>query len=1128
MSRNLLPRLRQIPTPANVPEGAVGAWSAIQSPEELAKIEYQDPTGQAVRTRIQSIPSPWARMLLFRAALEDPGHPARDLVENEILDTLEFMWSLSRLPGIALTFRRVDVPRLAELGSRTGSRRAQDVADALVDLVPRDGSRSGQADIMSLVLGLVEGRPVFASSPYTIVFTGEDAARYAGVERFFDFAHGGPRRRLADRPVAFQEYIAQVVAPQLYTPSHSAELEYGRIQSLVRPWLEDEIRRCVAAARTEEVRRRVSLPVNRAEWDWREVAGRLGLEPVNSEMFAGMFFFRQPQGAELAHSPYLLRSTRPVEQAPLVLTEGRFQGVYYDGAPKIDLPPEFRALPRTRLPGLGVEYPWVSPADDWLTDRIVLLSEPIQREHVYGYAKYRWRGTTPDPRFAEPHMLLPLRSEFFRFFAPADVEHMLAIDAHPDGRVEVQLSIPIGTGETHHVVVRRVYTDADIVNEHGPAFSLWPSFQDQDWPDYVLFRHDTTISVAKGFAVDAYTGGSRLAARGQEDRTPLVETAVFPQPPEVLEVRSVVQVPGSRAESVGVLLPRYREAAPRGHDTWNVGVDFGTSNTVVSVRSAQNAHPQIFRTSDLVLPLTAASERTAYLMDAYFFPEELPPEPFGTAVVYHESLRSFELEQEPLGLRVNVPYAGDVDGYKSNRVQGDLKWSADRHAHFLSAAFLRHILATVLAAAIQQGVDPARVRFHWAYPRAFSRSQLNQLRQHWSRVLRSFAGVGVSEETEELDESLSVLRHFFNANLVQPAGDVKAIVDIGGGTSDIALYGHGRVLALDSVVLGGRNLTGARLQGGAGQDEGNPFVEVFFAWARDHGLPDPNRNAVQTYLDRGQVHLAFSYLVGTPWFREHRANLFTGHSAFHSFQALVLYFFGALFYYLGLSLQSLAPADGQVELPVSVLVAGNGSRYLDWLTDLVPERSGDDVFKRTLGHILAAGAGIQSPARVPSIVTSSQPKQEVARGLVAQVGPGDLPDSTALTTPVIGEAVTLRLGESGEMRTFSPAERFDSRDVIETTHVHDLRWGTDAREIERFHDALVRCSEMVASYGEQWTRVPQRYREFFVRFGRSEIQNRTEGRLQFLAQLEKGFRGSLFLLEAAVVLEEMRDRFFTS
>ena len=105
MSRNLLPRLRSAPTPANIPEGAVGQWSEIQGPEELVKIDYEDPAGEELRTRIQSIPSPWARMLLFRAALEDPGHPARSLVENEILDAFEFVWGLNRRPNTSLVMR---------------------------------------------------------------------------------------------------------------------------------------------------------------------------------------------------------------------------------------------------------------------------------------------------------------------------------------------------------------------------------------------------------------------------------------------------------------------------------------------------------------------------------------------------------------------------------------------------------------------------------------------------------------------------------------------------------------------------------------------------------------------------------------------------------------------------------------------------------------------------------------------------------------------------------------------------------------------------------------------------------------------------------------------------------------
>jgi hypothetical protein len=1122
MSRNLLPRLRTAPTPANIPEGSVGAWSEIQSPEELVKIEYQDAAGDDLRTRIQSIPSPWARMLLFRAALEDPSHPARTLVENEILDAVEFLWSANRFSNVSIDTKPLDVEHIAGLAELTGSRRAKDFADALLDLVPRGSFRDGRADVTDVSICLVGGRPVLGSSPYTILFTAADAAEYAGVPRLFSFERGGDRRRLCDRPFAFQEYVARVLAPQLYAPTSA---DTGRIQALVRPWLEEEIARCAAAVSDDEERRRVSLPQDRLNWDWRAVAETLKLDLVDVTPMNGISLFCQRPGTELGQSPLQLHGKRAGELPPLVITQERFDGYYFPGAAEVVLPTDFRGADRTRLPGLGISYPWISPVDDWLTDRLILLSEPLG--DVYGYERYRWRGATADPRFTEPHVLLPLRADFFRYFDPADVGEMLEIEVHSPDRIEVRLSVPIGKGGRETVRIRRIYGDGEIVSEHGPAFSLWPSFREESWSDYVLFRQDATQPLAQQFALRAMAGGRELMPRGQERRTPLVEITAYPHAPEVIELRSTLRSTGAAAESLGVLLPRFRAAAPRGQRSLEVGIDFGTSNTVVSVREAQDTSPRIFSAEELVLELTEASEGMSHLMNAYFFPPAIPAEPFGTAVVYHESLR-FQLDEEPVGLRVNVPFAGDVDGYKSNTVKGDLKWSADPNAHFLSASFLRHVLVTVLANAIQHGVDPSRISIRWAYPRAFSPSQLNQLKQHWNLVLRSFSHLGLRDDVlgPGLDESSSVLRHFFNVGLVNTAGAAKAIIDVGGGTSDIALYGHGRVLALDSVVFGGRNLTGSRLQAGAGNRSGNPFVAALVAWARENELPREEQDAVQTYLDRDQVHLGFTYLVGTRWFREVRGTLFTGHQAFYNFQALIFYFYGALFYYLGLSLRSLAPVTGAVELPSDVLIAGNGSRYLHWLTDLLSDWPEKNVFATAFGQLIAAGAGVESPGRLPNIGISSTPKEEVARGLIARVNAAELRDDEALLTPVVGEAVTLRLGSDGEARTFSAADRFDSRQVIEANHVDDLSWDGDRREIETFHAALVRASRALGAYGDHWMRVPQRYEEHFSGFAPLDLQNRTEGRLQYLAQLEKGFRGSLFLVEAAVVLEELRDRLF--
>lgn len=1129
MSRNLLPRLRTTPTPANIKAAPVGRWSTVVIPAELAKIEYSEENAGDLRTRIQSIPSPWARLLLFRNALEDPGHPARGLVQNELLDALEFLWRLGSLHGASLDLRRTRVDELRTLAEATGSVRVADFADALVELVPRRaGGAPGESALPTLTLGLVNNRPVFATSPYTLLFTAEDAA---GEETgsYFRYALGGERRDLARRPAPFQAYVARVLLPQLSQDPQGERdgyVDWGVVQRLVRDWLAEEVKRCVAAARTEAARAQVSPPTDPTTADWRGAAAALGLEMVDAKPLGGITLWRRMPGAELDQSRWRLRAPRAAGRVPLVIDVDNFEGLYYDGAPVVKLP-DLRGQDRSVLPGLGDRYPWVNPAVDWLTDQILLLSEPLESDSVRGFAQYRWEGVGNDPRFAEPRMALPLRRDFFRYFSPDDVDRMLSINVLTNGTISVSLSIGVGSGEeSQQITVRRVYDEASIRREYGPGLALWPSFRHPRWSDYVVLRTDSNTLVADNFVIGGLGEGGSVVQVERVRRTPLVETIALRQAPEVLEISSTVGGAGDRAESLGVILPRYRDPAPPTQTEWQVGVDFGTSNTVVSIREGEQAAARIFSAARMTLPLTHPTADTKNLMDAYFFPDRIESRPFGTAVVHLNNLPSLELEDVQLGLRVTVPYSGHVDGYETNRVVGDLKWSAQRQTYFLSSSFLRHVTATIVAHALQEGVDPAHLHFAWAYPRAFTPTQVNQLRSQWQRVMQTFLPTGLRADAlrEATDESRSVLRHFFNAGKISTSGDLKVILDVGGGTSDIAAYGQARVQVLDSVMLGGRNLTGKRFQAASEELLDNPFVTAFYAWAKEHDLPESSRNVIDAYLRDGEVHLAFSYLVGTSWFQEGRAALFRSHPAFHGFQALIFYFFGALFYYLGLSFRGTG-AHQPVRLPHTVVLAGNGSRYIEWLTDLAPSHGGD-VFRTALSSLLVAGADVPDPERLPGIEVTETPKQEVARGLVAKVDTASLDDRNAATMPVVGEALLARIGNSGDEKHFLPSSRFELGDIIDASRVHDLEWAGGEMEIERFHKALVKAAATVGTYGEQWSRLPSRYREFFERLDRRELQNRTEGRLEYLAQVENGFRGSVFLLEVSVVLEQMRDAFF--
>jgi hypothetical protein len=1098
-ARNLLPLLRG----TGVPQGAVAAWTPLQLPEELAKLDFGKLDDPGIRTRIQSIPSPWARLLLFRAALDDEHHPARRLVANELLDALEFLWSLGGRRHVAPEYATIRLDELLQRADYTGSPRAVDFAKALQELAPRGAS--GRA-LQAITIVLVGGRPVLATSPFTGVFTAEDAAMEK-TGPLFRYAATGEDRPLARRPEQFQRYLAAVVLPQLReaAPPVGANPEWASLRTRLGSWLKEELR-SISAFRD----------LDAAALDYRSTAASLELDPIEDASFGGLVLYRRRPGAEVARSRWRLRSQRGGARAPLILDSASFNGELYEGATRVSIA-ELGTQDRSVLPGLGESYPWISPAQDWMSQQLLLLNEPLETENVRGLSGYRVLDASAGEHLISARLTLPLRGEFFRYFAPEDVDQMLNLEVR-GGRIEATLRVPVGTDdEPGEVIIRKVYGRDDIKAFAGPELAVWPTFEDERWDSYVVYRRDVNSELAQhcrivGLGRDGQRLESQVVAR-----TPLVHTLSFRQAPAVLEIHSHE---GPSPESLGVVVPRYRGPATRGGNRWHVGVDFGTSNTVIGVRENESETVQIFGVDDMSLSLTQPGENTLSYMDAYFFPPAITSRPFGTAVVAFRDRPRSSLAEQPVGAWVTVPYGGQVFEEPWNQVAGDLKWSVDEDAYYLSSSFLRHVLATVLAAALQRGIDPARISISWAYPRAFTPTQLDHLRNQWEQVVRTFRAVGVTEDVvkEALDESRSVLRYFFNTGQMHVTGSARAILDVGGGTTDIAAYGSGRVLTLDSVMLGGRNLTGRVLRAATPQQRVNRFVAAFFDWAVRNHLPQQDEEVIRAYLAAGEVHLAFSYLVGTRWFAEGEAAQFAAQPAFQSFQLVVLYFFGALFHYLGLSFRSL----GESQVPHAVVLGGNGSRYLDWLTNLKAANP-NSIFRTALARVLVTAAGA-AEERAPVIEISSHPKAEVASGLAAKTHTLPLDEAGAVRTPLVGEAVSL--GLAGGARSFEPISRFSSDDLIHPAMMAGLTWADGELEIERFHRSLVQTSRMLREYGGHWEDAPGRYEALFARLSTKDLREDTIGRMEYLATQEDGFRGSIFMLEVSAVLDRMLIGFF--
>src|SRR6185437_5027408 len=153
MTRRLLPRFRQAPNPPSIPELPAGKWTRVSIPADLAKLDY-GPEDEDVRSRVQSIPSPWARMLLFKNALSGDLHPARVLVENELLDGIEFLWGLNQLRGAPMSFPVLRIDDLVA-EARSVSQRAADFSSTLVELMPTwKDEDAGTKHISSITLAL--------------------------------------------------------------------------------------------------------------------------------------------------------------------------------------------------------------------------------------------------------------------------------------------------------------------------------------------------------------------------------------------------------------------------------------------------------------------------------------------------------------------------------------------------------------------------------------------------------------------------------------------------------------------------------------------------------------------------------------------------------------------------------------------------------------------------------------------------------------------------------------------------------------------------------------------------------------------------------------------------------------
>ena len=1094
MSRLLLHPLRE---GGNLTRVAPGHWEPVQRPEQLTDIALAEAADRAKRGRISSVPSPWARLQLFRDAVLDARHPFHEEALNDILDALEVVLFQEYLAGVELEARVIDLRQVLE--SARGERVAgiTRFADALLELAPTvDGT--GRLEQVTVLFN--QGRLLFATSPFTLVFTPE--TRLTQVPGYF--TGDRPLRPLADRPPMLARYVRESLLPQINASPAGGVPEIQRLKVLLEEQLGD-------------------------------VAAGGGAAFVDAKIYVapGIALQRLSADASLFESPLRLvpkRTLGPSTRTPLVIDDSGSpaQQRYFRW---LDRPrgTQAAAAPRDVLPGTSWKFEWIHPERDLLAEKLIVLDAPLYSDRAYGAAG----EGAPSTSDVANRVLLPLTRTFFEYFRAEDVPRMVTMRvAEVDGtiRAQVRLSVPTAGGT---VTVEKEYSQ----HAHQPShLSLWPGFvaegPDARWHDYYLMHFAEGEDASQALDITFGVGGTTVEPQKfQRDFSTVVYHLA--QPPECLFLRVPDVTVGDPRRAEGVILPRFRTPPAATQASWTVAIDFGTSSTVIAYRE-EGQKPQVLKVTEATrFDLTRHGTEQGHIetyFDTFFFPAALEGRPFGTLVL--KSLGadvSSRLAGVP-ALTANVPFTGMVSGAggggaRKNQVVGDLKWGGGgEDTERLTKLFLHQILQVVHAEARARGVRIDDVRIRWSYPSAFSPRRHDSTATQWETIVGDFHrdrlnrgdASAAGDLLRSLDESTAAMLYFktdpaASRNFGQLSPYIKLTADVGGGTTDVAAYANNAIVFRNSVLFGGRDLIGEA----EGTDR-SIFTQLY-GWAVRKGLPTPVKGVIDAYPSH---HTKFTYLVRHPWFAGKQGTL-SSESWFPQVQACILYFYGAIHYNIGLRLRGVTAGD--VRPPDYLFFGGNGSSYLNWLTEFRPWNTSRtrEGFTSLFQAMLEAGYG-QPLGDTMTLLTSSNPKHEVALGLLTT---DSYPAESGIpSSPPLGELVTL----GGDAKEYAP-EGALSGVVVSQRGLHNLRHVRpfDEWEISRFNKAF---QASLAALGErvdpQWMSIAGRVESVFAPLKERFYVNQVLHALGDQLQADNQISVSLFITEAAATLRQLQHGLF--
>lgn len=1004
MSRPLLPKHNE-----RIAKATPGQW--LDFTQEFSIFQSNIEVPLKAENNVTSIPSPWARMLLFKEAIKDRDHMLHMEIMSSILDVLELIFYEGML-SLSLNVKEIHISN-----EQTNNK----LRKVLYDLYPSDIE-----DISITLLIASRGNETFViagTSPYTMFFTSLDLKIQNKFTRYFKSVPVP----LSERPSDFQIYINKIFIPNLS--------QDGRFKELVDAF---KFSNGICENSDQEL-------ADNSKYELSDLSQQFGLKSI---------LFKYKSKEIISDNQLLSSKINP--KSPLVLDESScrkgkpyYNDYLFNDDHKLS---DLRNMNRKTLPGEDIAYPWVLPIQDFLQPVIIKYKYKLNN-------KFLIVGKSTDAF----EYALPLTKKFFEYFKPEDVDKLLTIKDMGSNKVRIKLDIPIQNGKFIEIIKDYLGTysqdgDENVILEYDsrdsstplPHIIIWPNLSPEEWKDpyygYVYGRRYGDSVTEKQISLEFLDDKLESINHAQSRKTNAVEIFKFEKLPTYVFLNEVK----SKSQALLLLDHKIFSTHQVTVDNAVVGIDFGTSHTNIATKynnitnilkyssnfRGENLNDHDFITlvqfsehqaSEDSLPVLVKSN-----MNQYFMPNclsEINDEqsvnlPLPTMVAIEKNVQVKALLGASISFSKKFMYPYFIDTKpidKEIQVMTDLKWNHELTTQNATKEYLRILLFLVKYELIKNGINLNTVKYFWAYPKSFSEVGFHRYKNMWKDLLPT-------QIVKSTDESKAALLYFDYRDYVKRHGaNMSIVVDVGGGSSDVSVWSDGSIHLLYSSLWAGRNLVGV-----LARDKADIVHSVIFEAINVvfHGISSrfKGRNNFQAYLNFMLFSIPDKELTQRMQTKE-----------FFRVKFLIIYFFSSLFFEIGLQSKKFLSKNDTI----NICLAGNGSRFACWSSS-DPGKISDleaEIYRKVIRHAMVIDDNVEIKF-IPSI----EQKNEVAIGLCE--GGNELLNQSAENEPYLAESLSFK---KHDVKSGMLIKEFDEM-IGENGNTINI--DKKDSEILRFHDVL--------------------------------------------------------------------------